>query len=191
MRQSASLGTPPAGCHQSMHLPASTPPFSFGLQRSRPSSKGCHGSLPLALTECLTASGNPHQPVPTFFPNFTTPARSATGPPSWKRSNTILIYNKGEESLPACHIQNLCGSHGQTPGLVGTSLKQVLQLPEGLPANGRMRRTLLPHGESDAKRRKKDLRIMWLDLKNTFGSVSHKLLWLMMQRLGVSNPFIC
>ena len=42
----------------------------------------------------------------------------------------------------------------------------------------------------DTKRRKKDLRIMWLDLKNAFGTVSHELLRLMMQRLGVPTPFI-
>ena len=39
-------------------------------------------------------------------------------------------------------------------------------------------------------RRRKDVRVLWLELKNAFGSVSHKLLWLMMQRLQVPTPFI-
>ena len=42
----------------------------------------------------------------------------------------------------------------------------------------------------DAKRRKKDVRILWLDLKNAFGSVSHELLWHMMRRLKVPETFV-
>ena len=36
---------------------------------------------------------------------------------------------------------------------------------------------------SDSKRRRKTLRIAWLDLRNAFGSVPHALLWKMMERL--------
>ncbi len=42
----------------------------------------------------------------------------------------------------------------------------------------------------DTKRRRKDVRILWLYLRNAFGSVSHELLWFMMKRLEVPQPFI-
>ena len=42
----------------------------------------------------------------------------------------------------------------------------------------------------DCKRRKKDARIVWLDLKNAFGSVAHDALWTVMERLGVPEDFI-
>ena len=42
----------------------------------------------------------------------------------------------------------------------------------------------------DAKRRRKDMCILWLDLRNAFGSVSHELLWFMMRQLEVPSTFI-
>jgi len=42
----------------------------------------------------------------------------------------------------------------------------------------------------DAKRRRKNVRIAWLDLKNAFGSKSHDLLWFMLREKEVPEPFI-
>ena len=41
----------------------------------------------------------------------------------------------------------------------------------------------------DSKRRRKDVRIVWLDLKNAFGSVSHHTMWSMMEALKVPAQF--
>ena len=42
----------------------------------------------------------------------------------------------------------------------------------------------------DSKRKKKNLRILWLDLQNAFGSVPHDLLWFMLRFAGVPAHFI-
>ena len=41
----------------------------------------------------------------------------------------------------------------------------------------------------DSKRRRKDVRIVWLDLKNAFGSVPHHTMWSMMEALKVPADF--
>ena len=121
-------------------------------------------------------------------------------PPSWKRSTTILIY-KGDESLPgywhpislqttiykifAAAMAKCLASWALTGKKLSSCQKGFLPM-EGCAEHCFLIESLL----CDAKRRKKDLRIMWLDLKNAFGSVSHELLWLMMQKLGVPTPFI-
>ena len=43
---------------------------------------------------------------------------------------------------------------------------------------------------ADAKHHRKDVRILWLDLKNAFGSVPHALLWRSIRQLGVPAAFI-
>ncbi len=122
-------------------------------------------------------------------------------PPSWKRSTTILIYKKGDESLPgnwrpislqtaiykifAAAMAKRLASWALAGKKLSSCQKGFLPM-EGCAEHCFLMESLL----CDAKRRKKDLRIMWLDLKNAFGSVSHELLWLMMQRLGVPTPFI-
>ena len=42
----------------------------------------------------------------------------------------------------------------------------------------------------DSKRKKRNLRILWLDLQNAFGSVPHNLLWFMLHFAGVPAHFI-
>ena len=41
----------------------------------------------------------------------------------------------------------------------------------------------------DSKRRRKNVRIVWLDLKNAFGSAPHHVMWDMMKRLDVPDYF--
>ena len=43
---------------------------------------------------------------------------------------------------------------------------------------------------TDFKGRRKDVRLVWLDLKNAFGSVPHELMWYMMQKMQIPQPFI-
>lgn len=42
----------------------------------------------------------------------------------------------------------------------------------------------------DSKRQCRDLRIVWFDLRNAFGTVSHLLLFDMLDRLGIPSNFI-
>ena len=122
-------------------------------------------------------------------------------PPSWKRSTIILVYKKGDESLPGnwrpislqTAIYKIFGAamakrlaSRVLAGKKFSSCQKCFLPMEGCAEHCFLMESLL----CDAKRRKKDLRIMWLDLKNTFGSVSHELLWLMMQKLGVPTSFI-
>jgi len=41
----------------------------------------------------------------------------------------------------------------------------------------------------DSKRRKRNARVVWLDLKNAFGSVPHHTMWEMMERLDIPAHF--
>ena len=42
----------------------------------------------------------------------------------------------------------------------------------------------------DSKRRKRNAQILWLDLKNAFGSVPHETMWKMLERLSVPSHFV-
>ena len=121
-------------------------------------------------------------------------------PPSWKASNTCLIYKKGDESVPknwrpislqptvykimAAVLAKRLASWAITNKKISTSQKGFLPM-EGCAEHCFLMESLL----CDSKRRRKNLRILWLDLKNAFGSVSHDLLWEMMRRLGVPLDF--
>lgn len=122
-------------------------------------------------------------------------------PPSWKKSNTILIYKKGDDSLPsnwrpislqptvykifAAVMAKRLASWALAEKKISSAQKGFLPM-EGCAEHCFLMESLL----CDAKRRKKDVRILWLDLKNAFGSVSHDLLWLMMRRLKVPEAFV-
>ena len=43
---------------------------------------------------------------------------------------------------------------------------------------------------ADVKRRHRNLRLAWLDIRNAFGSVPHQLMWTMMKHSGVPEDFI-
>ena len=70
--------------------------------------------------------------------------------------------------------------------------KKISSTQKGfLPTDGCAEPTFLMESLlSDSKRRRKTLRIAWLDLRNAFGSVPHALLWEMMERLQILSPFI-
>ena len=121
-------------------------------------------------------------------------------PDSWKKSSTILIHKSGDESLPS-NWRPI--SLQQTVYKIFTAViarrlaewciveKKISNSQKGfLPMEGCVEHAFLMESIiSDAKRRRKDLKILWLDLKNAFGAVSHDLLWLMMRRLGVPQEF--
>ena len=60
-----------------------------------------------------------------------------------------------------------------------------------LPMEGCMEHSfVLESVMSDGRWRRKDMRVLGLDLKNAFDSVSHELMWLMMKRLGLPVDFV-
>ena len=122
-------------------------------------------------------------------------------PSSWKKSNTILLYKKGDRSSPrnwrpislqptiykvfAAVMSRRLAAWAKRTGKISASQKGFL------PMEGCLEHSfLLESVMADAKRRRKDVRVLWLDLRNAFGSVSHELLWLMMSRLDVPADFI-
>ncbi len=119
-------------------------------------------------------------------------------PASWKKSNTILIHPRvgmSHRRGTPCSQQSTRYSRPSWPdvwpswatleGRISPSQKGFLPM-EGCVEHSIVMESLL----CDAKRRRKDVRILWLDLKNAFGSVSHDLLWFMLMKLEVSEPFI-
>ena len=60
-----------------------------------------------------------------------------------------------------------------------------------MPFEGCFEHSFLMHSLlEDSKRRSKDLRLVWFDLKNAFGSIPHGILFEMMSRLSLPKAFI-
>ena len=122
-------------------------------------------------------------------------------PDAWKRSNTILIHKGGDEMQPsnwrpislqstiykvfAAVMARRLAEWCLTEKKLSPSQKGFLPM-EGCAEHSFTMESII----ADAKRRRKDLRILWLDLRNAFGSVPHDLLWLMMNKLKVPVQFI-
>ena len=122
-------------------------------------------------------------------------------PSSWKTSTTILIHKKGDESLPsnwrpislqptiykvyAAILARRLASWALQNKKISSSQKGFLPF-EGCAEHSFLLRSAL----EDSKRRNKTLRVVWLDLKNAFGSVPHNTMWEMMNRLDVPQHFI-
>ena len=118
-----------------------------------------------------------------------------------KTSTTILIHKKGDESLPsnwrpislqptiykvyAAILARRLASWALQNKKISSSQKGFLPF-EGCAEHSFLLRSAL----EDSKRRNKTLRVVWLDLKNAFGSVPHNNMWEMMNRLDVPQHFI-
>ncbi len=105
-------------------------------------------------------------------------------PSSWKGSDTILIYKKGDRAVPsnwrsislqqtiykiyAAVLSRRLASWALDHNKISRSQKGFLPF-EGCTEHSFLLRSVL----GDSKRRRKDVRIVWLDLKNAFGSVPH------------------
>ena len=122
-------------------------------------------------------------------------------PASWKRSNTILLPKSGDLHLPenwrpislqptiykilAAVMARRLASWAIEGGKLSPAQKGFLPM-EGCAEHTFTVESLL----EDSKRKKKNLRILWLDLQNAFGSVPHDLLWFMLRFAGVPAHFI-
>ena len=139
--------------------------------------------------------------IPLLTAIYTTCQVNCRFPEAWKRSNTILIHKSGDEAVPgnwrpislqptiykifAAVMAKRLATWAVMGGKISACQKGFLPM-EGCSEHSFIMESVM----SDAKRRRKDVRIMWLDLRNAFGSVSHDLLWLMMRRLQVPEHFI-
>ena len=99
--------------------------------------------------------------------------RNVRIPSQLKLSSTILIYKKCDKTNP---------SNWRAISLQPTIYKAILAR--------RLRHSfVLRSVMEDSKRRNKNATIVWIDLKNAFGSVPHDTTWKMMERLGVPADF--
>ncbi len=103
-------------------------------------------------------------------------------PASWKRSNTILIHKRGEESDPenwrpislqSTIYKGFAAVMAKRLATWALLEKKISSSQKGfLPFEGCMEHCFLMESVmADAKRRRKDVRVLWLDIKNAFGSV--------------------
>ena len=122
-------------------------------------------------------------------------------PGPWKVSTTVLIYKKGEESLPSnwrpISLQNAIyklyaavwvrrfAEWARETGAVSQSQKGFV------PGEGCLEHSFLMRSlTEDARRKRKFLHLVFFDLKNAFGSIPHQLLWFSLQRLGLPSEMM-
>ena len=122
-------------------------------------------------------------------------------PAQWKSSDTILIYKKGDLedpknfrpiSLQVTMYKILAAVLARRLAIWAIANKKISPTQKGfLPFEGCFEQGFLLHSAiEDSKRSCKDLRILWLDLRNAFGSVPHSVMWDMMSRLSVPSTFL-
>ena len=121
-------------------------------------------------------------------------------PSTWKTSNKVLIYTKGDKSQPRNWrpislqptIHKIYAAIlARRLALLAVSNKTISQSQTGfLPFEGCAEHSFLLRSVfEDSKRRNKNVRVVWLDLKNAFGSVPHDTMWEMMKRLDFTAHF--
>ena len=119
----------------------------------------------------------------------------------WKSSTTVRAYKKGDRSDPAkcmeanCstkhHIQAVCIHARQSAdncieGTLISPLQKSFMLYEGCFEHSFIMHSIF----DDSKRRRKNMRVVFFDLRNAFGSVPHQRLFTVMSRLGIPPHFI-
>ena len=122
-------------------------------------------------------------------------------PKSWKESTTILLYKKGDQSVPSnwrpISLQNAVykiyaalwakrlASWPSEAEIISPCQKGFMP-GEGCSEHSFLLRSLM----EDARRNHKSLYSVWFDLKNAFGSIPHDLLWFSMRQVGVPGEII-
>ena len=120
-------------------------------------------------------------------------------PPSWKTSTTVLAYkNKGDEKdlknwRPICLQNTIYKTYAATVAkrIANWAIEEevINTAQKGfLPHEGCFEHTfLLRSCLEDARRRKRKIRVAWLDLENAFGSVPTNHLLGSMKELGLQG----
>ena len=120
---------------------------------------------------------------------------------SWKTSSTILIHKKGDESQPgnwrpislqptiykiyATILARRLADWAINGNRIHPVQKGFLPYEECAEHSFILRSVL-----EDSKRRCRNVCVVWLDLKNAFGSVPHSTMWEIMKRLDVPSEFL-
>uniref|UniRef100_H3H5C5 RNase H type-1 domain-containing protein n=1 Tax=Phytophthora ramorum TaxID=164328 RepID=H3H5C5_PHYRM len=122
-------------------------------------------------------------------------------PQSWKQGIVRLLYKKGPREDPA-NWRPICLQQVIYKTYAGVLARRFTRW---LAANGRHAdaqkgfRTVNGCGEHNflastlidhARRSRRELHMVWYDLKNAFGSVPQELLWEVLQRMGVPPAFV-
>ena len=121
-------------------------------------------------------------------------------PQSWKKSSTILIYKKGYKKEPSNWrpISLHSTIYKIYTAILARRLaewaiceKKISPAQKGfLPYEGCFEHSfMLWNVLEDSKRLCKNIRIVFLDLENAFGSVPHEEIWEVMHQLGVLANF--
>ena len=122
-------------------------------------------------------------------------------PEDWKKSSVILIHKGGDEASmrnwrPIClqktiyklysaFIARRIADCAISSGAFSPAQKGFLPF-DGCSEQNFLLRSIL----TDSRRRKNDLMLTWLDLRDAFGSVPHELLLLMMGRIGLDDTTV-
>ena len=122
-------------------------------------------------------------------------------PKSWKESTTILLYKKGDKSVPSnwrpISLQNAVykiyaalwakrlATWASEAEIISPCQKGFMP-GEGCSEHAFLLRSLM----EDARRSRKSLYSVWFDFKNAFGSIPHDLLWFSMRQVGVPGEII-
>ena len=122
-------------------------------------------------------------------------------PRSWKHSTVTLIHKGGDVTsvsnwrpislqltiykLYSAIIARRIASWATTTSAFSEAQKGFLAF-DGCAEHNFLLRSIM----TDSRRRKKDLLLTWLDLRDAFGSVSHHLILLLMHRLGLSGSVL-
>ena len=122
-------------------------------------------------------------------------------PKSWKESTNILLYKKGDQSVPSnWHPISLQNAVYKIYAALWA--KRLANLVSEAEIISPCQKGFMPSEEcsehvfllrplmEDAWRNHKPLYSIWFDLKNAFGSIPHNLLWFSMRRLGVPGEII-
>ena len=122
-------------------------------------------------------------------------------PPAWKLSSTILIH-KGDDPLVldnwrpialqntiyklyAAIVARRVSSWAVESGIMSSSQKGFLPMEGCLEHNHLMSSVL-----QDSRRRKRPAYLVWLDLKDAYGSVSHDILFHVMKLAGLKGKTV-
>uniref|UniRef100_H3H7T4 RNase H type-1 domain-containing protein n=1 Tax=Phytophthora ramorum TaxID=164328 RepID=H3H7T4_PHYRM len=166
------------------------------LQRARGSSSPGLDGVGYDIYKAFAA-----QLLPALHAAFACCWRHKQVPQSWKVGVVRLLFKKGERTEPA-NWRPICLQQAIYKLYAGVLARR---LTRWLDANGRHAdtqkgfRAMNGCGEHNflaatlvdqARRKRRELHVVWYDFANAFGSVPHDLLWEALERQGVPSPFI-
>ena len=122
-------------------------------------------------------------------------------PAVWKESTTILIHKRGDDALPQnwrpIALQNVvykiyAAILGRRLACWAGETGAISPVQKGfVPGEGCLEHSFLVRSVmEDARRRHRQLHVVWFDLRNAFGSVPHNLIWYSMWKLRAPDNLV-